>query len=324
MATLSMSPRRHSGNRIGEVYGKVTVIRRADGRDAFGNGLWVILCECGKEKTVSAAVFTPHRQIRSCGCGRGRKGSNSKKFIDLSGQTFGQLKVIRYVGHRGGKNAWECECTCGKTSVASSSNLRRGNSTTCGCAHAKIGQLTTTHGETKGRNPSVEYTTYFSAFDRCTNRKNRKFRDYGGRGIEFRFTSFEQFLAEVGRRPSPKHSIERIQNSGHYEPGNVVWATKTVQNNNKRNNVFVTFRGETATVSMMARRYGRKPSLVRGRLDYGWCVHCSLMLEPLEYRGPGSRCTHPTLPKTAGTAKASRQPLATGTDCSPSQASPTG
>jgi hypothetical protein len=88
----------------------------------------------------------------------------------------------------------------------------------------------TTHG--KSRTP--EYGAYLAAKARCMNILNDAYADYGGRGIEFRFTSFEQFFAEVGLRPSPAHSLDRKNNDGHYEPGNVRWATLSEQNNNQR------------------------------------------------------------------------------------------
>jgi hypothetical protein len=79
-----------------------------------------------------------------------------------------------------------------------------------------------------------EYYACFDAKYRCTNPKDKYWKDYGGRGIEFRFTSFEEFFAELGTRPTPAHSLDRIDNNGHYEPGNVRWATKAEQNANRR------------------------------------------------------------------------------------------
>jgi hypothetical protein len=92
-----------------------------------------------------------------------------------------------------------------------------------------------THGHTIGGRDSVEYHAYIHAKGRCTNPRDAAFHNYGGRGIEFRFESFLEFLTEVGERPSPKHSLDRYpDNNGHYEKGNLRWATRLQQNRNKR------------------------------------------------------------------------------------------
>jgi hypothetical protein len=81
---------------------------------------------------------------------------------------------------------------------------------------------------------TVEYHAYIGARSRCRNPKNDSYDKYGGRGIEFRFSSFEQFFAELGPRPGPEYSVDRIDNEGHYEMGNVRWATLSEQNLNRR------------------------------------------------------------------------------------------
>jgi len=79
-----------------------------------------------------------------------------------------------------------------------------------------------------------EYNAYFKAKDRCTNPKSQAWPDYGGRGIKFLFTSFEEFLKEIGPKPTPKHTLDRLRVNEHYELGNVHWATWKEQANNRR------------------------------------------------------------------------------------------
>lgn len=79
-----------------------------------------------------------------------------------------------------------------------------------------------------------EYGAFSGAKQRCTNPKNKSYIHYGGRGIEFRFKSFSQFLKHVGKKPSPKHSLDRVKNDGHYEVGNVRWSLPNMQGANQR------------------------------------------------------------------------------------------
>lgn len=135
---------------------------------------------------------------------------------NLVGLRFGKLYVVKYAGSTNGNARWYCHCDCGNEVLIVSGNLRRDQS--CGCSHVK-------HGEAGRAAPSPEYIAYKSARGRC-NHKNHPFAyRYVGRGIEFRFACFQDFLREVGRKPSPIHELDRINNDGHYEPGNVRWVT---------------------------------------------------------------------------------------------------
>lgn len=91
-----------------------------------------------------------------------------------------------------------------------------------------------THGMKSALKAAPEYTAYINAKHRCTNPKDPKWKDYGGRGIKFLFTSFEQWFAELGPRPGPLFSVDRKDNNEGYEPGNVRWATKSEQIHNQR------------------------------------------------------------------------------------------
>jgi hypothetical protein len=154
-----------------------------------------------------------------------------KPFRDLTGQRIGRLKVRWPSGRSGNTPFWLCSCTCGKLKNIASSSLKRGDSRSCGCLRL---EMQTSHGHASRGGKSAEYMIFLAAKQRCTNERNKRFKDYGGRGIQFRFTSFQEFLEIVGKRPSPELSLDRIDNNGNYEPGNVRWATHGQQRLNSR------------------------------------------------------------------------------------------
>jgi hypothetical protein len=135
-----------------------------------------------------------------------------------------------------------------------------------------LGALRRTHG----RWNTPAYHNWFAMKARCTDPMNPAYQYYGGRGITVWpawANSFETFLRDVGERPSGLHTLDRIDNSRGYEPGNVRWATRTTQMRNMRKNRWVTFRGETLCLSEWCTRLGIKRDTVNGRLDRcGWTV----------------------------------------------------
>jgi hypothetical protein len=149
--------------------------------------------------------------------------------LKLTGERFGTRVVIAEAGQNAHQAVlWHWRCDCGKEGAAPVTDLRRGKS--CGC----VGDIVNAEKHTKhGMCFSPEYYAYHAAKDRCSNPKAKSWKDYGGRGIRFLFTSFEQFMAEIGPRPDGK-SLDRIENNGNYEPGNVRWATMSEQVLNQR------------------------------------------------------------------------------------------
>lgn len=159
--------------------------------------------------------------------------------INRVGQRYGRLLVQAEAfskHHPSGCVSiyWECLCDCGVTKAISGKALGSGIQVSCGCYNRqKAGKHSLKHGMTK----SSEYKSWLHIVDRCTNANNKHYVDYGGRGItvcdEWRH-SFEAFYAHVGPKPSAQYSIDRIDNSRGYQPGNVRWATPKQQNNNRR------------------------------------------------------------------------------------------
>jgi hypothetical protein len=136
----------------------------------------------------------------------------------------------------------------------------------------------THHGHTSGGHRSPEYIAWAHLLDRCRNPKNRKYPSYGGRGITVceRWNSFPNFLADMGLRLSPKHSLDRIENDGPYNKANCRWATKAEQNRNKRTNRHVPVAGKSLCLVDAARLAGLSLGTLRMRLEHGWPLERAL------------------------------------------------
>lgn len=181
--------------------------------------------------------------------------------IDLLNQTFGRWKVIDRDGFIGKNALWKCRCECGVIRSVPSGKLREGTSNSCGClAIELVTKRATVHGFTpKGVKPSSEYVAWKSMKERCLKKYNHAYKSYGGRGIvicDRWLNSFENFINDMGYKPSEKHSLDRIDNNGNYEPNNCRWATLKEQNENRRSNIWIEFRGYKKILSEWCRLFG--------------------------------------------------------------------
>lgn len=160
------------------------------------------------------------------------------KPFDLVGRRFDRLLVLVRAGNaENGKTRFSCQCECGREKIVSGEHLRRGLIKSCGCYRVEFGRKVGSSFSTHRMTDTPEYQVWANMKDRCSNKRNGSFDRYGGRGIEVCdrwLGSFENFLADMGKRPSPNHSLDRWPNNdGNYDPGNCRWATRSQQQKNK-------------------------------------------------------------------------------------------
>ncbi len=187
------------------------------------------------------------------------------------GDAFGRLTILALVTSRP-RRQWLCRCMCGSEKVVMEYALRRGSVRSCGCLRRDrmaAGTVQATHRMTH----TPEYRIWSGIKQRCMNPRDTAFDRYGARGVAVApelVESFERFLAEVGLRPSPKHSIERIDNTRGYECGNIKWATPREQARNRRTNVRLTVDGVTKSVVEWAEQHHLPAGTIRSRVTRGW------------------------------------------------------
>lgn len=166
------------------------------------------------------------------------------KLIDLTGQRFGRLTILsKDPVSKNGQVRWLCRCDCGNEKVIIGTSIRGGVTLSCGCLSREItSKVRTTHGHTRGsakdsRRSTPEWQAWRAMISRCTNPNRRDNKHYLDRGITVSprwINNFENFYADMGDRPSPQHSIDRIDVNGGYTPGNVKWSTVIEQRLNRR------------------------------------------------------------------------------------------
>lgn len=190
-------------------------------------------------------------------------------FVDLKGSRFGRLKVTaRFHPVKKSQTKWLCVCDCGNEIIVFAGNLTRGHTKSCGCLTL---ELRRTHGLTD----TGEYRIYRNMLRRCCSPKDKRYSDYGGRGIgvcESWRDSFEAFYTDMGPRPSSNHSLDRINNDGWYSLENCKWSTGVEQQNNTRRNVIVEHDSRSLTLAQWARELNVNTSTLRKRLSRGWSV----------------------------------------------------
>lgn len=261
MAKLDISGRR---------YGRLVAIRFIEVRD--GNAWWECQCDCGNT-FVGRVSYLQGGENKSCGCLRAEMRNKAKKVVEkkprkpvlrwtptwMIGRTYGRYTVVEHDASRSNRDYWMCRCVCGTEKSVLGGHLRSGRTASCGC-------LMKEHwASIPKKKDKPEYAIWCAMKSRCMDGAQDS-HNYFARGIrvcERWKSSFENFIADMGDRPSERHSIDRINNDGNYEPGNCRWATPSQQSRNNRRNRIVEIDGNRMTLAEAAERFNKDYSYVR-------------------------------------------------------------
>lgn len=209
---------------------------------------------------------------------------NPSNYVDITGLTFGILTVIKRAPRRNTHEQayWECSCSCGGLAVTTGTRLKSGHTKSCGCLRKDTTTPRSKRTVQHGGSGTSEFKSWDGMRQRCSNPNDANFARYGGRGIRIceRWESFEAFLSDMGTKPSPKMSIDRINNDGNYEPSNCRWATSEEQARNRRSNKLLSFDGKTMVLREWASVYGIAHQTLNWRIGKGWEVGRALTTRP--------------------------------------------
>ena len=190
---------------------------------------------CGRDARKRGMCQMHYRRWRNTGDPHAVRS----KLQNLVGKKFERWTVVKRSSNHGPATYWHCQCSCGTMRNVAASSLVTGLSRSCGCLGSEVRtSFGVTHGASRRGKMTPEYCAWLAMKERCFNPLGKNYANYGGRGITVCarwFNNFSTFLADMGPRPSPKHSLDRTNNDGDYRPDNCRWATKTTQARNSRN-----------------------------------------------------------------------------------------
>lgn len=245
-------------------FGKLLVIKKSHGRYTSGNqfkSTWKCQCDCGKLVEVDSEKL---RKGHTTSCGCEKRNNKGSRFQDLSGKKFGRLEVIRFIPineRESRRKSWLCKCDCGNFTQVDPVKLNTGHTSSCGCLKQEykdiIKNLNRKYNCTNKRLQSV----YFAMLDRCYNKNNRSYHNYGGRGIfvcdEWKsdFDAFAKWAFSHGYKAHAKRgecTLDRKNVNEAYCPDNCCWISNKQQQNNKRVCQKIEYKGETHTIAEWA------------------------------------------------------------------------
>lgn len=247
-------------NLAGKTFGRLTVIRK----DETNRRRWECRCECGVSSLVYDSNLVAGKTC-SCGC------KNRDTAIIPPRTRFGRLVVLTQGPQStGSRNRPQCvcKCDCGNDVLVTNRNLLAGCTKSCGClAKERAANWRKEHGLHK----TGAYSSWSAMMKRCYAPRSWGYSNYGGRGIAVcsRWHDVRKFVEDMGERPEGM-SLDRINSDGNYDPGNVRWATRITQSNNRRNVARYSVNGELLSVGEMAARSGVKHATIAMRLKRGW------------------------------------------------------
>lgn len=205
------------------------------------------------------------------------------RLLDLKGKSFGRWLVLERAENQGRFVMWLCRCNCGNEKKVSSGNLVSAKSTSCGC-------LSREKSRKHGASGTASYNSWNSMMHRCYSPNASYFERYGGAGIKVceRWHDFENFLADMGERPSAAHTIDRIDGLKNYSPDNCRWATKKEQAENRRSSIFINCDGDSVCIAEAARRAGISACSVSYRVRVKGLSHQAAFDETVSFKAAGA------------------------------------
>lgn len=283
---------------LGVKFGRLTIVNDK-GFDTIGHSsVYECLCDCGNTKTVLYSNLQKGL-TKSCGCYQKERNIEVRKLLreNLSGQVFNYLTVLEWVGKtKNNIGIWKCQCTCGKFIETRSTRLKAGDTKSCGCKKQELTiAANTIHGYSPKGNEDIIYTRLVKEIQRCHVEDNPKYKDYGGRGIEvaeywrtLNKESIEDYIKYIlSIEPNAYellaqgYQIDREDNDGNYEKGNIRIVTKSTNMRNKRNTFMVPYEGGQVALVDLYDLFKPNISLysVKQRIKNGWSVESALSTE---------------------------------------------